>query len=245
MQYYQQILASILKEEKLLAILLDPDKFPFSTRGTKVEIDSAFAKAYLKKIPQQTTHLFIGGSTDAYGKTNDVVRTLKDLSNLPIILFPGDHTQVSSSADGILFLSLLSGRNPEYLIGQQVQVALSLKKMELEIIPTGYLLIDGQTETAVQRISGTKPMPQEQVQQIVATALAGQFLGKKMIYLEAGSGAKTPVHPNVVRAVKEVLDIPLIVGGGIRSVEQQDTAYAAGADMVVVGTAFEEDCWSH
>ena len=170
MNHYQNMLVSIQKEEKLLAILLDPDKFPFSTRSTTIEIDLAFAKAYLKKIPQQTTHLLIGGSTDAYGKTNDVVRTLKSLTNLPIILFPGDHTQVTPAADGILFLSLLSGRNPDYLIGQQVQVALTLKEMELEIIPTGYLLIDGQTETAVQRISGTTPMPQEDVQNIVTTA---------------------------------------------------------------------------
>jgi putative glycerol-1-phosphate prenyltransferase len=245
MNHYHNKSANIRKDEKLLAILLDPDKFPFSTLGTTMEIDIAFAKAYLKKIPQQTTHLLIGGSTDAYGKTNDVVRTLKSLTNLPIILFPGDHTQVSPAADGILFLSLLSGRNPDYLIGQQVQVALTLKEMELEIIPTGYLLIDGQTETAVQRISGTTPMPQEDVQNIVATALAGQFLGKKMIYLEAGSGAKVPVNPAIIKAVKAVLDIPLIVGGGIKSAVQQQTAYQAGADMVVIGTAFEEDCWSH
>lgn len=245
MEHYQNMLASIQKEEKLLAILLDPDKFPFSTLGTTVEIDLAFAKAYLKKIPQHTTHLFIGGSTDTYGKTHDVVRTLKTLTALPIILFPGDHTQVTPAADGILFLSLLSGRNPEYLIGQQVQVAVSLKQMQLEIIPTGYLLIDGQTETAVQRISGTKPMPQEQVQNIVATSLAGQFLGKKTIYLEAGSGAKIPVHPTIIKAVKEAIDIPLIVGGGIRSAAQQGAAYEAGADMVVIGTAFEEDCWSN
>lgn len=245
MEQYQNMLTSIQKKEQLLAILLDPDKFPFSTDGTATEIDLAFAKAYLKRIPQQTTHLFIGGSTDAQRKTHDVVRTLKTLTKLPIVLFPGDHTQVTPAADGILFLSLLSGRNPEYLIGQQVKVAVSLKKMHLEIIPTGYLLIDGQTETAVERISGTKPMSQENVQNIVATALAGQFLGKALIYLEAGSGAKTPVHPTVIKAVKEVLDIPLIVGGGIRSVAQQSAAYQAGADMVVIGTAFEEDCWSH
>lgn len=244
MEHYQNILDSIQKKDNLLAILLDPDKFPFSTIGTTVEIDIAFAKAYLKKIPQATTHLFIGGSTDAYGKTQDVVTTLKSLSSLPIILFPGDHTQITPAADGILFLSLLSGRNPDYLIGQQVQAALTLKQMALEIIPTGYLLIDGKTETAVQRISGTTPMPQDQVQNIVATALAGQFLGKKMIYLEAGSGAKAPVHSDIIKAVKAMIDIPIIVGGGIRSESQQQTAYQAGADMVVIGTAFEEDCWN-
>jgi len=245
MEYYQNILASIQKEEKLLAILLDPDKFPFTLLSSEEEIDIAFAKAYLKKIPQYTTHLFIGGSTDPYGKTHDVVRTLKTLTELPIILFPGDHAQVTPAADGILFLSLLSGRNPEYLIGQQVQAAIALKKMQLEIIPTGYLLIDGQTETAVQRVSGTKPMQQEHIQSIVATALAGEFLGKKMIYLEAGSGAKIPVHPTIIKAVKEALTIPLIVGGGIRSKAQQEAAYQAGADILVIGTAFETDCWSH
>ncbi len=141
-------------------------------------------------------------------------------------------------------LSLLSGRNPEYLIGQQVKGATATKESGLEVIPTGYVLIDGGSETAVQRVSETKPLAQYDIETIVATALAGQFLGKKCIYLEAGSGAQLPVHPEVITAVKTAIDIPLIVGGGIRSSAQMQLAREAGADLVVIGTAFETDTWN-
>jgi len=243
MSQIEHITDAVSDGKKLLAILLDPDKFPYLTKGTAVTIDSVFAKAYLAKIPSETTHLFVGGSTDAYGKTEEVVQTLKQLTDLPILLFPGDYTQVTPKAHGILFLSLLSGRNPEYLIEQQVKAALPLHESKLEIIPTGYILIDGGTETAVQRVSETNPMPQTNIPAIVSTALAGEYLGKKIIYLEAGSGAKKVVHPDIIKAVKKLLSIPLIVGGGIKSAEQMQAAYEAGADLVVIGTAFEEDSW--
>lgn len=229
------ILDSFKNKTRLLAILIDPEKF---------EVEHAFAKAYLEKIPPQTTHLLVGGSTDPQNNTHDVVLLLKKLTILPILLFPGSHQQISSAADGILFLSLLSGRNAEYLIGQQVKVAPVLAQTSLEVIPTGYMLIDGGSNTAVARVSNTLPMSQKNIQEIVHTALAGQFLGKQCIYLEAGSGAKTPVSSAIVNAVRQAIDIPLIVGGGIRSQLQMEAAFETGATMVVIGTAFEEDSWN-
>lgn len=229
------ILDSFKTKHPLLAILIDPEKF---------ELDTAFAKAYLEKIPSQTTHLLVGGSTDPDNKTEAVVQLLKNHSQLPITLFPGNHNQITNAADGILFLSLLSGRNPEFLIGQQVAAVPYLAQTDLEIIPTGYILVDGQSQTTVARVSGTTPIPQENIQDIVNTALAGQFLGKQCIYLEAGSGAKIPVSPTIVSAVRKAINIPIIVGGGIRSQKQMELAFKAGATMVVIGTAFEEGSWN-
>lgn len=234
MSYYQDIIAAQHKKQSLLAILIDPEKF---------KVEDAFAKAYLQKIPSQTTHILVGGSTDALGMTDAVVKILKKYSTRPILLFPGNYTHITPAADGILFLSLLSGRNPEYLIGQQVKGATHIQQSNLEIIPTGYILIDGGKKTAVQQVSNTLPIAQNAIDTIVATALAGQYLGKKCIYLEAGSGALYPISTAIIKAVTAVLDIPVIVGGGIRSVEEMQKAYEAGATMVVVGTAFEEDHW--
>ena len=234
MNLYQDIHTAQAQGKSLLAILIDPDKFV---------AEYAFAKAYLEKTPSQTTHFLVGGSSDASQHIEAVVRILKELSALPVILFPGDYTQITPEADGILFLSLLSGRNPEYLIGQQVKGASHIQRSHLEVIPTGYILIDGGKETAVQRVSNTLPIPQNDITSIVHTALAGQYLGKKCIYLEAGSGAKTPVSLPIIKAVREAIDLPLIVGGGIRSQKAMQHAYEAGATMVVIGTAFEEDRW--
>lgn len=231
MSIYQNILNAT---ERQLAILIDPDKF---------ELNSAFAKAYLKKIPTTTTHLFIGGSTDPNQKTAAVVQLLKAESTIPTILFPGNFNQVTSHADALLFLSLLSGDNVDFLIGQQAKAARYVQESNLEVIPTGYLLIDGNTKTAVQRVSSTLPLDQNDVEKIVAIALAGQYLGKKCIYLEAGSGAEIPVSANIITSVYETIDIPVIVGGGIRSQQQMDAAYNAGATMVVIGTAFENNSW--
>lgn len=234
MNLYQDIHTAQLQKKQLLAILIDPDKFV---------AEYAFAKAYIEKIPSQTTHFLVGGSTDASQHIEAVVRIIKEITTVPVILFPGDYTQITSEADGILFLSLLSGRNPEYLIGQQVKGASHIQKSHLEVIPTGYILIDGGKETAVQRVSGTLPMPQKEIDTIIHTALAGQYLGKKCIYLEAGSGAQYPVSQEIIQSVREAIDIPLIVGGGIRSQQALEDAYQAGATMVVIGTAFEEDRW--
>jgi phosphoglycerol geranylgeranyltransferase len=222
---------SLLKDldKKQLTVLIDPDNF-----------DESKAEEFLNDLPEEVTHIFVGGSTVEANKTEITVSTIKSCSELPIIIFPGDHTQITDKADGILFLSLLSGRNPEYLIEQQVKSVTWLKNSNLEIIPTGYILIDGGNESAVQRISNTKPMLQQNVEAIVNTALAGQFSGKQLIYLEAGSGALKHVSIEIIREVKKALSIPLIVGGGIRTSRQLENIYKAGADMVVIGTAFEK-----
>lgn len=215
-------------EKKLLAVLIDPEKF-----------DPASAHEFLRKIPFSTTHIFIGGSTVSLEEIQNVTTAIKAQTDLPLILFPGDYKQISSDADAVLFLSLLSGRNPEYLIGQQLRSVPILKKSQLEIIPTGYILIDGGNECAVQRVSKTQPLSQEEPEVIVNTALAGKYSGKQLIYLEAGSGAEEPVRPQLISEVKLAVELPVIVGGGIKSQEQLLAAYKAGADMVVVGTAFE------
>jgi len=172
--------------------------------------------------------------------TKEVVLTLKERTPLPIFIFPGDVNQISFNADALLFLSLLSGNNPEYLIGQQIKAAAKLKNQPLEIISTGYILIDGGNKSAVASVTNTSPLLQNNIKLIVNTALAGQLMGAKLVYLEAGSGAKTPVSIEIITEVKKVLGIPLIVGGGIRTETQKENAYNAGADMVVMGTVFEE-----
>ncbi|WP_034918445.1 geranylgeranylglyceryl/heptaprenylglyceryl phosphate synthase [Gillisia sp. CAL575] len=221
---------SLLKDldQKQLTVLIDPDKF-----------DDFKADKFFNDLPNEITHIFVGGSTVEVNKTDRTVSAIKKFSDLPLIIFPGDHTQITEKADGILFLCLLSGRNPEYLIEQQIKSISKLKKSNLEIIPTGYILIDGGKECAVQRISKTKPMPQNNVKAIVNTALAGQYSGKKLIYLEAGSGAINHVSIEIIREVKMAISIPLIVGGGIKNSHQLNVIYNAGADMAVIGTAFE------
>jgi phosphoglycerol geranylgeranyltransferase len=215
---------------KCLAVLIDPDKF-----------DEDNVASFLNNLPANATLIFVGGSTVEHHVTSLVVQRIKAYTSLPVILFPGDYSQITEEADALLFLSLISGRNPEYLIEQQIKSVAQLRNSSLEIIPTGYILIDGGTESAVQRVSKTTPISQEDVELIVNTALAGQYSGKKLIYLEAGSGAKTPISDEIIREVKNAITIPLIVGGGIRSSIQFEKAYSAGADIVVVGTAFEQN----
>lgn len=225
---YNSFSEAVSLHKKLLAILIDPEKF---------EIQNV--AAFLRKLPVETTHLFVGGSTVADGMTEILVKSLKLYTAKPIILFPGDVSQITNAADGLLFLSLLSGRNPEYLIGQQVKAVSKLRGTSLEIIPTGYILIDGENTSAVARVTQTKPLPQDDIQTIVDTAKAGELMGAKLMYLEAGSGAKIPVSSEIISAVKKELNIPLIVGGGIKTKEQIIAAYGAGATMIVMGTAFE------
>lgn len=228
---YNAICIAKEKEEKLLAVLIDPDKVDISNLG------SFFQKVNASII----THVFVGGSTDEHDKIHEVIATIKQLTTLPILIFPGSHEQITAKADAILFLSLLSGENPEYLITQHIKAVPKLLETNLEVLSTGYLLIDGEKETAVQKVSKTKPLSQNNIEKIVHTALAGQYLGNKLIYLEAGSGAKKEVSAAIIKAVKVKLQIPLIVGGGIRSKDKIAQAFTSGADLVVIGTAFEED----
>jgi putative glycerol-1-phosphate prenyltransferase len=230
MKYYEALLKLLSEKEKGLAVLVDPDKF-----------DLSLTSQFLEKIPKETTHLFVGGSTATYNETLLAVKAIKKVCRLPVFLFPGDFSQITTEADAILFLSLLSGRNAEYLIGQQVKSVAKLRMANLEVVPTAYILVDGGNQSAVARVSKTTPISQDDIEAIIHTALAGQYMGAKLIYLEAGSGANFPVKPFVIRAVKRVLSVPLIVGGGIRNALQKQVAYEAGADMVVMGTVFEED----
>lgn len=231
MKVYDTILTAYQNQQPLLAVLIDPEK---------TQPDQAEALcAQLKGTP--VTHLLVGGSTFQGPHLEELVVQLKKASGLPVLLFPGDYAQITEAADGILFLSLLSGRNPEYLIEQQVKAAPLLHQSNLEILPTGYLLIESGTETAVQRVSGTQPLARNNSHHAAMTALAGQLLGKKLIYLEAGSGAQHAVPLEMIATVAQTLAIPLIVGGGIRSFAQIQAAHQAGATMVVIGTAFEEN----
>ncbi|MBT7135992.1 MAG: geranylgeranylglyceryl/heptaprenylglyceryl phosphate synthase [Polaribacter sp.] len=231
MNIYQNIVSAKKEGKKLLAVLIDPEK-----------IDLKHIPCFFEKIHNSiATHIFVGGSTDKDNQTESVVMAAKKETNLPIILFPGDVSQITNKADGILFLSLLSGRNPEYLIEQQIKAAPILKNAPLEIIPTGYILIDGKKETATQKVSNTKPISQEKTTRILHTSLAGEFSGKQLIYLEAGSGATQVVSQNIIEMVSNKITVPLIVGGGIHTKKQLENAFNAGADIVVIGTAFEKD----
>jgi len=222
------IIQASKSNKKLLAVLIDPEKF-----SAEKYVD------FIENLPKAVTHIFIGGSTVTAEESEVCVDFVKAKTNLPVILFPGDKEQITEKADGILLLSLLSGRNPEYLIEQHIKAVPKLLNVDLEIIPTGYLLLDGGNQSAVARVSKTQPIDQSEIQLIKNTALAGQMMGKHLIYLEAGSGAMIPVSEEVIAEVKKDLNIPLIVGGGIRNVNQLEKAYKAGADLIVIGTAFE------
>jgi putative glycerol-1-phosphate prenyltransferase len=227
----QEIIAAKKQDKKLLAILIDPDKIEIS------EI-----KETVFKINQSNAdYIFIGGSTVEKGCTEKCVLKIKEFTKLPIVLFPGDYSQLTPQLDAVLFLALISGRNPEYLIEQQIQSVPFLEKNKVECISTGYILIDGCTKTATQIVSNTLPISQKDIQLIVHTALAGQYLGKQLIYLEAGSGAKKPVSETIIKNTSQKCSIPIIVGGGIRSKTAIQRAYNSGADIVVIGTAFEEN----
>jgi phosphoglycerol geranylgeranyltransferase len=226
---YNEILRAKSQKRKLLAILLDPDKIQ------EAQIPTIISK--VNACP--ATHILVGGSFVFKDNIDQMIVDIKQNTDLPVMLFPGNPSQISAAADGILFLSLISGRNPDFLIGHHVKAAPILKNTTLEIIPTGYILIESGNTTAVQEVSQTQPISNPEL--ILHTAQAGEMSGNKLIYLEAGSGAQSPVPLDVVKLVSEGIDIPLIVGGGIRNKKAIDAAYSAGADMVVIGTAFEND----
>jgi len=234
---YNNILKSKANNEKLLAILLDPDKIAWNNLALLIE-----------KINQSpATHIFIGGSLVENNSMDELITRIRQFSPfggrgaLPIVLFPGNPSQISDKADAILFLSLISGRNPDFLIELQVKAAPILKKTQLEIISTGYILIESGVETAVERVSKTTPLDRNNLDLSLATAQAGEMLGNKLIYLEAGSGAKKTVPSEIIQLVAKNIEIPLIVGGGIIDLQGIQDAYNSGADMVVIGTAFENN----
>lgn len=226
-----KIMASKTNGQKMLAILIDPDK---------VDIEViAFISQKINASP--ATHLFVGGSEVFSTKIDDLILELKKYCSLPILLFPGNPSQISVYADGILFLNLISGRNPDFLIEHQVKAAPFLKKTNLEIIPTAYMLIESGRITAVERISKTKPMSTKNIDFVIHTAQAGELMGNKLVYLEAGSGAKNSVPIEMVKKVAQQINFPLIVGGGISNILDIQKMFDAGADIVVIGTAFEKN----
>ncbi len=228
---YKDILKAKSENTKLLAILLDPDKVVLENLSILIS----------KINHSPASHVFIGGSHVTTNILDELIVKIGQNCNLPIILFPGNPSQISDKADAILFLSLLSGRNPDFLIEHQVKAAPVLKKTQLEIISTGYILIESGTETAVERVSKTKPLDRNNLDLALATAQAGEMLGNKLIYLEAGSGAKQAVPLEMITLVAQNIEIPLLVGGGIVDLQGIQNAYDSGADLVIIGTAFEND----
>lgn len=217
--------------KKQIAVLIDPDK----TDVKKLQkIIDASKKADID-------FFLVGGSLLIKNNLEETIVFLKKHSRKKVYLFPGNPAQICNKADGILLLSLISGRNADLLIGSHVLAAPHLKQSKLHIFPTGYILIESGTPTSVSYISNTTPIPANKPEIAACTALAGEQLGLKCIYLEAGSGAQQAVPTETIKAVKKMIRIPLIVGGGIRSAAQIESAFTAGADIVVIGTAIEQD----
>ena len=217
--------------KKSFAVLLDPDKLNLDILQEKIDAINSAAVDYI----------FVGGTIIGTDFMDTLLLQLQEKTFVPKIIFPGNGLHINNRADGILYLSLISGRNPEFLIGQHVISAPILKRSKLEILPTGYILVDGGKPTTASYISNTAPLPNDKPEIAVATAVAGEMLGLKLIYLDSGSGAQIPVSESIIQAVKKHTDTPLIVGGGINSLQKASKALAAGADIIVVGNAIEEN----
>jgi len=226
-----KILDKFLTSQKQLAVLIDPDKLS----------DNQFAE--ISKIAGEAgvNFLFVGGSLLTSDTLFRCIRILKENSEIPVVLFPGNTYQVSRNADAMLFLSLISGRNPDMLIGMHVIAAPYIKLSGLETIPTGYMLIDSGKPTSVTYMSNSMPIPRDKKDIAACTAMAGEMLGLRLIYMDAGSGADVPVSEEMISFVKGSIEAPLIVGGGVRNPEIVEKVYRAGADTVVVGNHFEEN----
>lgn len=224
-------LPSIFLSDKSVAVLIDPEKVVNEKQLIELIERSTFAKV---------SCFFIGGSTVSSKQFNDAVRIIRAHTTLPLYIFPGSSEQLSKEVDGLLYLSLLSGRNPEYLIGQHVKAALQIEALEISIFPTAYLLVDGGTKSSVAYVSQTQPIPQDQIAIAYSTALAGKQLGFQLLYLDAGSGAKDPVPLEMIASIRSI-GLPIIIGGGIRTIKGIRDAHEAGANVVVIGNKLEED----
>ncbi|MBC7862746.1 MAG: geranylgeranylglyceryl/heptaprenylglyceryl phosphate synthase [Bacteroidia bacterium] len=224
---YQFINDKTEKRKKLFCVLIDPDKF-----DEKVIFEANKYKVDL---------FFVGGSEVKKSDFDQVIRFIKKNSGIPLVIFPGSTEQVSAKADALLFLSLLSGRDAEFLIGKQTAAALKIKKSKIETIPTGYILINGGKKSSTEKVTGSASISAKNEQLVVSTALAGEMLGKKIIYLEAGSGAKYPIPLSLIRKVKKQVSVSLAVGGGIDSAKKAERILKAGADLIVVGNAIENN----
>ena len=231
MNIYNQILATKKEGKKLFALLIDPDK------QNEPELIIVIEKAKQAKAD----YFFVGGSLLTNDSLDSCIITLKENSDIPVVLFPGNAMQVNDKADGILFLSLISGRNAEMLIGRQVITAPILKQSSLEVLPTGYILIDSGKPTTVSYMSNTTPIPAEKNSVASCTALAGEMLGLKLIFMDGGSGAQNPISEEMITNVRKSVNTPLIIGGGISSGKKAAANCKAGADIIVVGNAIEKN----
>lgn len=223
---YKKILAQKKKNKPLLAVLIDPDKFNVDV------VSNANSIAHL---------FFVGGSVLKNGELENCIYKIKKHSKLPIVIFPGDVNQLDKRADALLLLSLISGRNPDYLIGKHVEVARKIKSSKQEVISTGYILVEGGKKSTTEKVSKTQSISNKHITKIVDTAIAGELLGMKLIYLEAGSGASKQVNSNIISEVKKQISVPLIVGGGINSVDKVSEVIKSGADVIVIGNALEKN----
>lgn len=228
MHLIDKILHAKSAGQKLFAMLIDPEK-----------CDAAQLETIVAAVNTTPPDLILVGGSQLQCSVEATIDFLKKWCKIPVVLFPGNAFQLTANADAMLLLSLFSGRNAEWLVGQQVRAARAIFDSKIETIPTGYLLIDGSKQTAVQRVSQTKPLATDDIETIVATALAAEQSGKKMIYLEAGSGAKRAISTEIIEKVRQFVNVPLIVGGGITTPEQMNADFAAGADIVVVGNWLE------
>lgn len=229
-QIRTKLQSNLQNGRKAFAVLLDPDK---------VELAS-FPFMLAESVRYGVDFFFVGGSLITRYASDEIIAAIHRHTNIPAILFPGNSLHIEPSADAILLLSLISGRNPELLIGQHVIAAPLLKKSKLEILPTGYMLIESGRATTVSYISNTTPIPHDKPGVAACTAMAGELLGLQIMYLDAGSGAQKPVSAEMIAAVRQAVDTPIIVGGGINSVEKAQAALEAGADVVVVGNGIEK-----
>jgi putative glycerol-1-phosphate prenyltransferase len=228
---YQSLAAKKQLGRKSFAVLIDPDK------ADSQKIDELTGLA----VTAKTDYLLVGGSLVISNRLDEVVQQIKRNCDIPVILFPGSPSQITPFADALLYLSLISGRNPELLIGQHVISAPFVKQSGLEIMSTGYMVIDGGAPTTVSYISNASPIPADKNEIAMCTAMAGEMLGMQLIYMDAGSGAKRPISETMIEAVARQIEAPLIVGGGINNPEKAYRNCKAGADLVVVGNAIEKD----
>jgi phosphoglycerol geranylgeranyltransferase len=232
----QTLINSFLEKQqagrKSVAVLIDPDK-----------VDESAKLQHLINLASENLvdYFFVGGSLVTTTNLAEVVKQIKSSVNIPVVLFPGNSIQIEPTADAVLFLSLISGRNPELLIGQHVVAAPIIRNTKLEVLPTGYMLISSGKTSSVAYISNTTPIPDDKYSLAACTAMAGEMLGLKLMYLDAGSGAETPISPRMIGAVRKAIKTPLLVGGGINTAHKAQAALQAGADTIVIGNALEKD----
>lgn len=228
---WQSFIDSEQTGRKSLAVLFDPDDTD----------ERSLIKSLNICLENKVDYIFVGGSLITSNNLNEVVSMIKSYTDIPCVLFPGNAIQIDASADAILFLSLISGRNPELLIGQHVVAAPIVKRSNLEVIPTGYMLVSSGRPTSASYISNSQPLPNDKPSLAASTALAGEMLGLKTIYMDAGSGAEEPISNKVIKAVKKSIGVPLIIGGGLNTPLKAKQALDAGADIIVIGNGAQKN----